>query len=141
MQPTNPDEPQGQPPYGQQPPGQPPYGAGPGQPGGPASGQPPGATPHGGSPEQPSNGMGLTALILGIIAIPLVCCAYLGIPLGIVAVVLGWLGKGKAERGEATNRGQALAGLICGAIAVILGILLLLLLVIFNVVDWDLPTN
>ncbi len=85
--------------------------------------------------------MGLTALILGIIAIPLVCCFYIGIPLGIAAVVLGWLGKQKADRGEATNRGQALAGLICGAIAVVIGILLLLLLVVFNVIDWDVPMN
>ena len=66
---------------------------------------------------------------------------YIGIPLGIAAVVLGWLGKQKADRGEATNRGQALAGLICGAIAVVIGILLLLLLVVFNVIDWDVPMN
>lgn len=141
MQPTQPEQPQGQPPHGQQPgqPGGPGYGPGGGAPP-PGGGQPPGATPHG-YPQQPSNGMGLTALILGIIAIPLVCCFYIGIPLGIAAVVLGWLGKQKADRGEATNRGQALAGLICGAIAVVIGILLLLLLVVFNVIDWDVPMN
>lgn len=85
--------------------------------------------------------MGVIALILGIAAIPLVCCVYLGIPLGIAAIVLGWIGKRKAERGEATNRGQAVAGLICGAVAVVLGVLLLLLVVVFNVADWDFPAN
>lgn len=161
MQPTYPEEPQGQPPYGQQPGqpggpaggqpgGPPPGGPGGGQPGGPGGGYPGGPggpppggqpTPGGGYPGQPSNGLGVTALILGIAAIPLVCCFYIGVPLGIVAVVLGWLGKQKAERGEATNRGQAMAGLICGAVAVVLGILLLLAVVVFNVVDWDVPTH
>ncbi len=38
-------------------------------------------------------------------------------------MVLGVLGKQKADRGEATNRGQAMAGIICGGIAVALGLL------------------
>jgi len=71
----------------------------------------------------PNNTLGLVALILGIAAIPLVCCFWLGVPVGIAAAVLGFIGKGKAERGEATNRGQALAGMICGIAAVALGIL------------------
>jgi predicted lysophospholipase L1 biosynthesis ABC-type transport system permease subunit len=98
-------------------------------------------TPHnvGGQPQQPSNAMGLTALILGIASIPLACCFYLGIPLGVVAAVLGFLGKNKADQGLATNRGQAMAGLICGIVGAALGVLLLLLAGVFSLVD--LPTN
>jgi hypothetical protein len=66
-------------------------------------------------------------MILGIAAIPLVCCFFIGIPLGIAATVLGFLGKRKAEQGLATNRGQALAGLICGAVAAIGGIILIVI--------------
>ncbi|MGW0436074.1 DUF4190 domain-containing protein [Micromonospora sp. NPDC003197] len=66
-------------------------------------------------------------MILGIAAIPLLFCCYLGFPLGIAAAVTGFLGKQKADQGLADNRGQALAGLICGAVAVGLGILSIIL--------------
>ncbi|MGK5522747.1 DUF4190 domain-containing protein [Micromonospora sp. URMC 107] len=134
-------------PYGQQDPyGQPPTS---GQPyGQPASGQPYGQQPYqdpygqqayapppmypnagftGKGPGQQQNTLGLVSMILGIASIPLVCC-YLGIPLGIGALVTGWLGKQKAAQGLADNNGQALAGLICGAIGVVLGLLQIILL-------------
>jgi hypothetical protein len=78
-------------------------------------------------------------MILGIASIPLVCCFYLGIPLGIAAAITGWMGKQKAEQGLANNRGQAMAGLICGAVAVGLGIVFIILAVVLNVVN--LPGN
>lgn len=84
---------------------------------------PPGGTPAGGGGQQPSNGLGLASMIVGIISIPLACCFSLGTIGGIVAVVLGFLGKGKASRGEATNRGQAMAGIICGFVAIVIGLI------------------
>lgn len=80
----------------------------------------------------PNNTLGLIALIAGIAAIPLLCCFYLGIPVGVAAIVLGYLGKQKADQGLANNRGQAQAGLICGAVAVGLGLLLLIFAVGLN---------
>ncbi|MDT0528448.1 DUF4190 domain-containing protein [Micromonospora sp. DSM 115977] len=138
-----PQDPYGQQnPYGQQDPyGQPPTS---GQPyGHPAPGQPYGQQPYqdpygqqgypqppmypnagfaAKGPGQQQNTLGLVSMILGIASIPLVCC-YLGIPLGIGALVTGWMGKQKAAQGLADNNGQALAGLICGAIGVVLGLL------------------
>jgi hypothetical protein len=87
------------------------------------------------APSNQNNTLGLVAMILGIVAIPMICCFYLGVPLGIAAIVLGYLGKQKADQGLATNRGQAMAGLICGAVAVGLTILLVLLSVVLRVVD------
>ncbi|MFI9639533.1 DUF4190 domain-containing protein [Micromonospora sp. NPDC051925] len=149
----------GQDPYGQQPPHDP-YGQQPasGQPYGqpvhhdpygqpvhkdPYAQQPYGAAasyPGAGypSPQGQQNTLGLLSMILGIAAIPLVCCIYLGIPVGIGAVVTGWLGRQKANQGLAGNGGQAVAGLVCGAIAVTLGILLLLLNLIGQ---FTLPTS
>jgi hypothetical protein len=76
-----------------------------------------------GAPSQQNNTMGLLSLILGIISIfPGVCCAFLGVLVGIAAVVLGILGMRKATAGQASNRGQALAGLICGSIGLVLSI-------------------
>jgi hypothetical protein len=85
--------------------------------------------------EKPSNGLGLTSMILGIASIPLACCFGLGFLPGVAAVVLGFLGKKKADSGEATNRGQAMAGLICGAIGAALSLLWFLLVVVLGVMD------
>ncbi|MET9465874.1 DUF4190 domain-containing protein [Streptomyces sp. NPDC006544] len=63
-----------------------------------------------------SNGFGVTALVLGIIAV--ISC-YGGILFGIPAVIFGVLGRGKAKRGEADNDGMALAGVITGAVGIV----------------------
>ncbi|CAM5674134.1 hypothetical protein SALBM311S_00488 [Streptomyces alboniger] len=67
-----------------------------------------------GMPPQPSNGMGTTGLVLGIIGV--VCSVtfflwFFGVILGILGIIFGAIGRGKANRGEATNRGAATAGL------------------------------
>jgi hypothetical protein len=79
-----------------------------------------------GAPRQ-NNTLGLLSLILGIASIPLVLFFGLGLPAGIAAVVLGLLGKRRAEDGEASNRGQAIAGLICGSAGAALALLAILL--------------
>lgn len=77
-----------------------------------------------GQPQGQNNTLGLIAMILGIIAIPLgLCCGLFGSPFGIAAIVLGFLGKKKADEGQASNRGQAMAGIICGAVGIVLGII------------------
>ncbi|MGW1159649.1 DUF4190 domain-containing protein [Streptomyces sp. NPDC002519] len=113
----------------QQPPQQTPgYGypqSGPGyghpQPGSPYPAAPPVAAGYAPS-AQPSNGMGTTGLVLGIIG--LVCSLtfflwFFGIILGILAIIFGAVGRGKAKRGEATNKGAATAGLVCGIVATV----------------------
>ncbi len=75
------------------------------------------------------NTLGLVAMILGIASIPLNCC-YLGVPLGLAAVITGWLGKQKVAQGLASNSGQALAGLICGAVGLVLGLLNIVLMMV-----------
>jgi len=70
--------------------------------------------------------MGTTALVLGVVALVLVLLLLfspLGALLGLVAVLFGILGLIRANRGEADNRGQAVAGLITGALALLFGIL------------------
>ncbi|GCB45676.1 DUF4190 domain-containing protein [Streptomyces sp. NL15-2K] len=119
-------------------PGQVPYG----YPGGYGYPTPPGYGAHGpqsqgsgayygwpGMAPGPSNGMGTAALVLGIIGAVGFCLWPLAIVAGILAVVFGTIGRGKARRGEATNPGQALAGIICGSVGLVLGIGMILLLV------------
>lgn len=90
---------------------------------------PPGPTdarPHESRPAGQRNGVGVTALVLGILAI-LTGLFVIGGLLGIVAVVLGFIGRGRAKRGEASNGGVALAGIITGAIGIVLAALIVAL--------------
>jgi hypothetical protein len=64
------------------------------------------------------SGAGLAAMIVGIIAIPAVLIPILAIVMGIIAIVLGV----NARRSGATNTGQAMAGIICGSIGLILAL-------------------
>jgi len=118
-------QPTGQPPYGQQPYGGQPYGAP--QPYGqqPYGGQPYGQQPYGqytpyGTPGRHlSNGLGVTALVLGITSI-FPGLYFIGLLLGPLAVIFAILGRKRVKRGEADNRGMATAGLITGVVGTLL---------------------
>ncbi|WP_329597227.1 DUF4190 domain-containing protein [Streptomyces pseudovenezuelae] len=140
--------------YGFPPPGAAGYGyPAPGIPGGPASVPPPPIGPEGpgapagygypgypqspqgyggwAPPMPPQNGMGVAAMVLGILSCALFCMyGILSLVLGVLAIVFGIKGRKRAERGEATNRGQAQAGFIMGIIGTILGVVVIVLLVI-----------
>ncbi|MGW8762097.1 DUF4190 domain-containing protein [Streptomyces sp. NPDC055815] len=66
--------------------------------------------------QAPSNGMGTTAMVLGIIAVAGFCLYGLGVILGVLALIFGIIGLKKVGRGEATNRGMAIAGIVLGSI-------------------------
>jgi len=99
------------PPPGSVPP--PPMPPPPGMPPTPPSGMPP-MPPSGG--QSPTNGLAVTAMILGIVSI---CFGYLA---GIPAVIFGFLGKKKAAE-TGVGGGQALAGIILGFIGIVIGVL------------------
>jgi hypothetical protein len=71
------------------------------------------------------NGMGTAALVLGVVGLVLVLLLLfspIGAFLGLLAVLFGILGIIRANRGEADNRGQAVAGLVTGGIALLVGV-------------------
>ncbi|HEY5989357.1 MAG TPA: hypothetical protein VIV12_23695 [Streptosporangiaceae bacterium] len=71
----------------------------------------------------PRNGAGVAALTLGAVALALVVTVLLfpiGGLLGILAMPLGAIGVSRAARWRAFNRGQAAAGLLLGALALLL---------------------
>jgi membrane-bound ClpP family serine protease len=70
--------------------------------------------------------MGTAALVIGVVALVLVVLilfAPLGALLGLVALALGIVGIVRANRGQADNRGQAVAGLVTGTLALVIGLL------------------
>ena len=96
---------------------------------------PPPPAPYSGSgftppPVGPKNGLGIAALVVAIIALFSVVG---GIVLGVVAIILGVLGLQRARRGEATNGGIAIAGIVLGILSIIEAIVVIVLSVwVFN---------
>ncbi|MCX5268010.1 DUF4190 domain-containing protein [Streptomyces sp. NBC_00199] len=105
-------------------PGQIPYGyaGGYGYPSPPHYGGAPGLYGWAGGGAGDNNGTGVAGLVLGILAAVVFCLWPLAIVFGILGVVFGAIGRGKARRGEASNPGQALAGIICGAVGLVLAV-------------------
>jgi hypothetical protein len=74
---------------------------------------------------QPRNGFGITALVVGLLAICLGFIPLFGLGAimgGIIAVIFGLLGFTRARRGIATNKKMSLFGTVAGVIAGALGI-------------------
>jgi hypothetical protein len=75
------------------------------------------------TPTGSRNGFGVAALVLGIVAVVTALNGWwlfllpIALAGGILAVVFGRRGRRLADEGEATNRGQATAGLVLGTTA------------------------
>ncbi|SNX64360.1 hypothetical protein SAMN06272735_6182 [Streptomyces sp. TLI_55] len=93
-------------------------------------GQPQGYYGWPGMQPLPANGMGTAGLVLGILSAIVFCLWPVAIVLGVLGVIFGSIGRGKASKGMATNAGQALAGIICGAAGIVLGVGMLVLLLV-----------
>jgi hypothetical protein len=65
----------------------------------------------------------LVTAIIGLVTV------FGGIILGVVAVILGFLGWGRAKRGEATNGGVAIAGIVLGFLGIVVSIAMIALAV------------
>jgi hypothetical protein len=68
------------------------------------------------------NGLGVAALVIGIIGLVLVWSVVGGIVLGILAVIIGVLARGRCKRGEADNIGVATSGIVLGILAVLVSV-------------------
>lgn len=73
----------------------------------------------------PDNALGTAALVLGIVGTVFSPTILFGVILGVLAIVLGAIGRNKAKTGLATNGGQALAGLVLGGVALLATALML----------------
>ena len=77
----------------------------------------------------PTNQLSLTSMILGIaglVASP--CCSFLAFPIGVGAVATGIIGLTQVNADpQQAGKGQAIAGIVCGALAMVLPILFIVL--------------
>jgi Na+-driven multidrug efflux pump len=88
--------------------------------------EPPPYGPAGTRPlSRPRNGVGIAALVLGVIGLTLVLTFFffpLGAVAAVVALILAPIGMSRASKGQASNRGEAVAGLICALVALVVAV-------------------
>ena len=92
----------------------------------------PGYPQHPGyAPVLPTNSKATAALITGVTTLVLSWCCGLGV-LGVVAVFLGLRGRTeiRLSQGTQTGEGLALAGIITGAVATVVGLLTIALIAV-----------
>jgi hypothetical protein len=80
----------------------------------------PGYSPE---PVAPKNGLGVASLVIAVVALVLVWSVFGGVILGAVAAVLGVAAYGRVKRGEASNGGVAVAGIVLGIVAIVVGLI------------------
>jgi len=68
---------------------------------------------------KPTTGFALTAMITGIVALPLTCLCGPFNPLSLCGIIFGFLGMKQ-------NKSMALTGVICGFVSLALGIILII---------------
>jgi hypothetical protein len=61
--------------------------------------------------------LGITSMILGILALPLTCAQGVGILFAIAAIICGHIGHAQSRRANGQANGMAVAGLVCGYIS------------------------
>jgi len=76
-------------------------------------------------PVELKNGLGIASLVLAIIGLLSVWVPIVNVVsmvLGLVAVVVGFFARARVKRGVANNGGIAVAGIVLGALAIIVGL-------------------
>lgn len=71
----------------------------------------------------PTNGMGVTALVLGIVGLVFSFIPVIGViawPLVILGVIFGGVGISKAGKAPGTPKGTAVAGLTCSLVGLVI---------------------
>jgi|LSQX01.3.fsa_nt_gb RsiW-degrading membrane proteinase PrsW (M82 family) len=78
-----------------------------------------------------TNGLAIASMVLGIVSVPLICCCYVGILTGILAVIFGFIARKNIRESQGTQEGMgmALAGIIIGFVVVGCTLVLILLYV------------
>ena len=76
---------------------------------------------HAAAPTSLRNGPGIASLVFGVLGL-ITSWLVVGIVFGVFAVVFGFTAEVLVVRGEADNRGLAIAGMVLGVVAIVLGL-------------------
>jgi hypothetical protein len=85
---------------------------------------------------QSAKQMAIIALVVSCLAIPLDFCCYIGLFLGPLGAILGFVAKGKLSRNNASDgQGLALGAIIVGAIAFIIPIVIIVISLLISAIS------
>ena len=73
-----------------------------------------------------TSGMAVAGMVVGIVALVLFWVPFVDLVLGFLAIGLSWGGMVQADRPGYTGKGMGIAGLVCGIIAVIPAVIVML---------------
>ncbi|MGI8626516.1 MAG: DUF4190 domain-containing protein [Geodermatophilaceae bacterium] len=71
------------------------------------------------------NGLAITSMVLGILALATSWLSLPGVILGIVAIIFGGIALARARSDRVSNKGMAIAGLVTGILGLAIGTVLL----------------
>ncbi len=80
---------------------------------------PPAAPPYGAPGHHRSKGLALAALVVGVLALVTSWTIVGGVVLGIAAIVLGVLARGRVRKGTGDGKGLATAGIVLGVVSLL----------------------
>ncbi|MDQ3431530.1 MAG: DUF4190 domain-containing protein [Actinomycetota bacterium] len=75
-----------------------------------------------GQPPKQTNGVAIGALVVGLLSVPLAIFVIGGL-LGLIAVILGFVGVSKSKSLRGAGKGMAITGIVSGALGLILAVL------------------
>ena len=76
----------------------------------------------------------ILSLVFGVLSLPLsICCGCFSAPLGIAGIVLGIIGINQIKAGTHTGNGLCYGGIACGAISLLIAVVLLILNLVFSI--------
>ena len=84
-------------------------------------------------PDKQSKAFAIVALVCGILSLLCSCCGWFGIILSIAAIVFGILSINKEE----DAKGMAIAGIVCGAIGLLIAIVVVIMGAALSSLDSD----
>lgn len=83
----------------------------------------------------PTNGKSIASMVLGILNLLLIFMPYISAILGILAIILSAISFKEIQRHGEAGKGMAVAGLVCGIVGTIFGLIILAIIIIVIVAE------
>ncbi|MEC0182992.1 DUF4190 domain-containing protein [Paenibacillus peoriae] len=83
----------------------------------------------------PTNGKSVASMVLGILNLLLIFMPYVSVILGILAIILSAISFKEIRRHGENGKGMAVAGLVCGIVGTVFGLIIFAIVIIVIVAE------